>query len=72
MPRLVLSIPIGFDVERTLPGRYWFGKKLRSLDRTLLQDLLIGTVHALQEEIPGLGEVVSFDVKHLYARAQRK
>jgi hypothetical protein len=57
----------GFDVERTLPGRYWFGEKLRSLDRALLQDLLIGTVHALQEEIPGLGEVVSFDVKHLYA-----
>lgn len=59
--------PYGFDIEQTLPCRYWFGEKLRSLDRGLLTDLLAGTVHALQEEIPGLGEVVSFDVKHLYA-----
>jgi hypothetical protein len=59
--------PYGFDVEQTLPGRFWLGEKLRSLDRALLQDLLAGTVRALQQEIPGLGEVVSFDVKHLYA-----
>jgi hypothetical protein len=37
----------GFDVERTLPCRYWFGEKLRELDRTLLQDLLAATVAAL-------------------------
>lgn len=67
--RLVLDPkePYGFDVERSLPTRFWFGEKLRSLDRGLLTDLLAGTVHALQEEIPGLGEVVAFDVKHLYA-----
>jgi hypothetical protein len=59
--------PYGFDVERTLPTRFWFGEKLRNLDRGLLTDLLAGTVQALQDEIPGLGEVVSFDVKHLYA-----
>ncbi len=64
--------PYGFDVERTLPTRFWLGEKLRQLDRGLLQDVLAGTVHALQDEIPGLGEVVSFDVKHLYGRAQRK
>jgi len=64
---LDLTAPLGFDVERTLPSRYWFGEKLRTLDRGLLTDLLAGTVHTLQEEIPGLGEVVSFDVKHLYA-----
>jgi hypothetical protein len=58
--------PYGFDVEQTLPTRFWLGEKLRQLDRGLLTDLLAGTVHALQDEIPGLGEVVSFDVKHLY------
>lgn len=60
----------GFDVERTLPGRYWFGEKLRLLDHDLLRNLLAATVSALQEEIPGLGETVSFDVKHLYAWVQ--
>ncbi|MGH2481576.1 MAG: hypothetical protein ACRDHW_18135, partial [Ktedonobacteraceae bacterium] len=60
----------GFDVERTIPTRFWLGEKLRHLDRGLLTDLLEGTVHALQNEIPGLGEVVSFDVKHLYAWVQ--
>ncbi len=60
------SAPYGFDVERTLPCRYWLGEKLRWLDRALLQDLLAATVTALQEEIPGLGETVAFDVKHIY------
>lgn len=36
----------GFDVERTLPCRYWLGEKLRQLDRALLQDLLAATVAA--------------------------
>ena len=58
--------PYGFDVEQTLPTRFWLGEKLRRLDPSLLTDLLAGTVHALQDEIPGLGEVVAFDVKHLY------
>jgi hypothetical protein len=62
--------PYGFDVERTLPCRYWLGEKLRHLDRALLQDLLAATVVALQEEIPGLGEVAAFDVKHIYAWAK--
>jgi hypothetical protein len=61
------SADYGFDVERTLPCRYWLGEKLRQLDRALLQDLLAATVAALKEEIPGLGEVVAFDVKHIYA-----
>src|SRR5258708_3153349 len=64
--RLVLdpTKPYGFDVEQTLPTRFWLGERLRCLDRALLRDLLTGTVHALQDDIPGLGEVVSFDVKH--------
>ncbi|GCE27882.1 hypothetical protein KDA_33660 [Dictyobacter alpinus] len=61
------SADYGFDVERTLPTRYWFGEKLRQLDHTLLTDLLAATVAALKQEIPGLGEVVAFDVKHIYA-----
>lgn len=61
------SADYGFDVERTLPCRYWFGEKLRQLDQALLQDLLAATVAALKEEIPGLGEVVAVDVKHIYA-----
>ena len=59
--------PYGFDVEQTLPSRYWLGEKLRQLDPALLQDLLATTVAALQAEIPGLGETVAFDVKHIYA-----
>ena len=42
-------------------------QKLRTLDHLLLQDLLAATVAALQEAIPGLGETVAFDVKHIYA-----
>ncbi len=64
---LDFSADYGFDVEKTLPCRYWFGEKLRQLDHTLLQDLLAATVAALQAEIPGLGETVAFDVKHIYA-----
>jgi hypothetical protein len=60
------SAAYGFDVEQTLPSRYWFGQKVRQLDRGLLHDLLQATVTALQEEIPGLGETVAFDVKHIY------
>ena len=37
------------------------------LDPKLLQALLQATVAALQEEIPGLGETVAFDVKHIFA-----
>ncbi len=62
--------PFGFDVQKTLPSRQWLTTKLRTLDRGLLTDLLDGTVQALQAEIPGLGEVVSFDVKHIYAWVQ--
>ena len=59
--------PLGFNVEKTLPCRFWLGEKLRQLDRTLLQDLLNATVSDLKVEIPGLGETVAFDVKHIYA-----
>ena len=61
------TLPYGFDPDRTLPTRFWLGEKLRHLDQRLLQDLLAATVAALHDEIPGLGETVAFDVKHIYA-----
>jgi Transposase DDE domain len=59
--------PYGFDIERTLPKKRWFREKQRTIDHHLLQDLFQSTVHALQEEIPGLGEIIAVDVKHIYA-----
>ena len=59
--------PYGFDVARTLPSARWLREQLRRLDPALLQSLLQGTVTALHAEIPGLGETVAFDVKHMYA-----
>jgi len=59
--------PYGFDVEQSVPCDYWLRQQLRTLDQGLLQALLHATVAALQEEIPGLGEIVAFDVKHIYA-----
>jgi hypothetical protein len=47
------SAPYGFDVDKTLPCRYWLTKKLQRLDQELLQALLQATVVALQQEIPG-------------------
>jgi hypothetical protein len=59
--------PYGFDVQHAVPCEQWLREKLRTLDHDLLQDLLAATVAALQAEIPGLGETVAFDVKHIYA-----
>jgi hypothetical protein len=57
----------GFNCELTLPCEYWLREKLHQCDPALLQDLLHATVRDLKEEIPGLGEIVAFDVKHIYA-----
>src|ERR1700687_2188617 len=67
--RLVLdaNATYGFDLDKTLPCRYWLTEQLQGLDQDLLQSLLQATVVALQQEIPGLGEVMAFDVKHIYA-----
>ena len=64
---LAPQAPYGFLPEQTLPCEQWLREKLRTLDQDLLQDLLAATVAALQAEIPGLGETVAFDVKHIYA-----
>src|SRR6266699_7309465 len=61
------SAPYGFDCQHTLPTEVRLRQKLRTFDQHLLQDLLASTVVDLQEEIPGLGETVAFDVKHIFA-----
>ena len=38
-----------------------------TLPQPVLQSLLAATVRDLREEVPGLGEVVAFDVTHIYA-----
>jgi hypothetical protein len=59
--------PYGFDIERSLPKRRWLTHQQRTIDHHLLQDLFAATVRDLQEEIPGLGETIAVDVKHIYA-----
>jgi hypothetical protein len=61
------NAPYGFDAQHTLPSEVRLRQKLRTLDQTLLQALLGATVAALHEAIPGLGETVAFDVKHIFA-----
>ncbi len=62
-----LASPYGFDVAATVPSARWLRKRLQRLDPAVLADLLARTVQALQQEIPGLGETVAYDVKHIYA-----
>lgn len=69
-PHLDLRQPYGFAVAKTVPSIRHLNHILRTLDTRLLADLLTQTVQALQEEIPGLGEVVAFDVKHIYANVK--
>jgi hypothetical protein len=59
--------PYGFDLDKTVPCEYWLRQQLHRCDHELLQALLKATVVALKEEIPGLGETVALDVKHMYA-----
>lgn len=69
-PHVDITQPYGFDVARTVPSTRHLNNLLRSLDPQLLADLLAQSVQALQEEIPGLGDVVAFDVKHIYANVK--
>jgi hypothetical protein len=62
--------PFGFDVERTVPCDRWLRHKQQTLNNDLLQGMLKGTVRDLGAEIPGLGETISTDVKHIYAWVQ--
>jgi len=69
-PHLDVTAPYGFRVEKTVPSVRHLNAVLRSLDGRWLADLFAQTVHALQAEIPGLGEVVAYDVKHIYANVK--
>lgn len=69
-PHLDVQQPYGFDVERTLPTVRWFNEQLRTFNARLLADLFAQTIQALLQEIPGLGEIVSFDVTHIYAHVK--
>src|SRR6266566_4778251 len=66
-PHLDVTAPYGFQVEKTVPSVGHLNAILRSLDSQGLSDLFAQTLHALQAEIPGLGEVVAYDVTHIYA-----
>lgn len=57
----------GFDVEQTVPCDRWLRHKQQTMDNQTLQALFQETVHALQAEIPGLGEASAVDTKHIYA-----
>jgi hypothetical protein len=69
-PHLDTGQPYGFDVAKTVPTTRHLNNILRSLDPRLLADLFEQSVQALQQEIPGLGEVVAYDVKHIYANVK--
>jgi len=69
-PHVDLKEPYGFDVKKTVPSIRHLNNILRSLDSRLLADLFAQSVQALQAEIPGLGEVVAYDVKHIYANVK--
>jgi len=69
-PHLDLGMAYGFRVESTVPCVRHLNTVLRHLDGQALSGLLTQTVHALQSEIPGLGEVVAYDVKHIYANVK--
>lgn len=69
-PVLDPTQPAGWDVARTVPGARWLRHQQQTLPLPLLQALLRATVQDLQAIIPGLGETVAFDVKHIYAWVQ--
>lgn len=66
-PVLDPTQPLGFDVERTVPGERWLRHQQQTFDPAVLGALLAGTVHTLQAESPELGTTVAVDVQHLYA-----
>ena len=69
-PHLDLTQPYGFHVAKTVPSVRHLNNILRALDPRLLANLFEQSVQALQQEIPGLGEVVAYDVKHIYANVR--
>src|SRR5579859_3125404 len=69
-PHIDLTQPYGFNVTKTVPSVRHLNNLLRQLDPRLLANLFEQSVQALQQAIPGLGEVVAYDVKHIYANVK--
>ncbi len=69
-PHLDCNEPDGFAVAKTVPSVRHLNEMLQKLDQNLLADLFAQSVQALQAEIPGLGEIVAYDVKHSYANVR--
>ncbi len=69
-PHLDCTQPYGFHVTKTVPSVRHLNTVLKTLDPGLLASLFEQSVQALQQEIPGLGEVVAYDVKHIYANVK--
>jgi hypothetical protein len=69
-PQVDLTQPYGFNVAKAVPSVRHLNNLLKTLDPRLLADLFEQSVQALQAEIPGLGEVVAYDVKHIYANVK--
>jgi hypothetical protein len=69
-PHIDFTQPYGFQVGKTVPSVRHLNNLLKKLDPRLLATLFEQSVQALQQEIPGLGEVVAYDVKHIYANVK--
>jgi hypothetical protein len=69
-PHIDLTQPYGFQVHKTVPSVRHLNNIVRALGPRLLANLFEQSVQALQQEIPGLGEVVAYDVKHIYANVR--
>lgn len=59
--------PYGFDVAASVPSARHLRRKLSALDTHVLAALLTQTVQQAVAVMPGLGNTVSVDVKHIYA-----
>jgi hypothetical protein len=66
-PVLNRDLPYGFEVGKTVPSARWLREQQHTLAQPVLQARLSATMRDLREEVPGLGEVVAFDVTHIYA-----
>ena len=59
--------PYGFDVAASVPSARHLRRQLGALDTRVLGVLLAQTVQQAVAVMPGVGETVSVDVKHIYA-----
>lgn len=62
--------PYGFDVAASVPSARHLRRQLGALDTRVLATLLTQTVQQAVVVMPGLGETVSMDTKHIYAHVK--